>query len=307
MILTVCPNPSIVVNMEVDSLSVGMSNKIINKRTYFSGEALNIAVGLVRLGVEAFATGFLYESNGNQFERELHYEGVPYKFIWNKGRVREIYKFVDRKSMLTEVYESGCAIASDKQEELIEFVREQAVKSECVILSGELAEGMDEDYYERLLSVVPEDVVKVVDAEGDCLKCALKCGVDLVKPNLAELERFVRYSVKSREEVKTACRAVVKAGAKYVLLSLGKQGAVITDGSKFYYSKSVNVAMNSTIGAGDSMVAGAAAALVRGQQMQDILLCGVAAGTAAVTSPDSISFTRDKYNEILSALEIKEM
>ena len=67
MIVTVCPSPCIDVNIEVDSLSVGMSNKIISKKTFYTGKALNVAIGLARLKEDVFATGFMYEENGVQF------------------------------------------------------------------------------------------------------------------------------------------------------------------------------------------------------------------------------------------------
>ena len=92
-----------------------------------------------------------------------------------------------------------------------------------------------------------------------------------------------------------------------MLLSLGKNGAVITDGDKAYYCKSVNVAMNSTVGAGDAMVAAATIALTEDGSLREILKRGVAAGTAAVTTPDSISFCYEKYEEILSALTVEEI
>ena len=63
MILTVCPSPCIDVNMEVESLGVGMSNKIISKKTFYTGKALNVAVGLARLKADVFATGFMYDEN----------------------------------------------------------------------------------------------------------------------------------------------------------------------------------------------------------------------------------------------------
>jgi fructose-1-phosphate kinase PfkB-like protein len=107
--------------------------------------------------------------------------------------------------------------------------------------------------------------------------------------------------------LKDACRELIQRGAKIVLVSLGKKGAVITDGEKFYHCKSINVAVNSTSGAGDAMVAAAAKALVEGASLPEILRCGVAAGTAAVTHPDSKSFKKDKYNEILSSLTVKEI
>ncbi|MDE7167692.1 MAG: 1-phosphofructokinase family hexose kinase [Clostridia bacterium] len=307
MILTVCLSPCIDVNIEVDSLAVGKSHKVISKRIFFTGKALNVAIGLAHLKSDVFATGFMYEGNGNQFEIELHREGVPYKFVWNEGRVRENYKFVDMKSMLTEFNDVSPEISEQNREELITLVKRLSAKSEAVVVSGSLALGMTPDYYAKILSAVPQGVKKVVDTEGDRLNQALTCGVDLVKPNLEELERTLKKKIKTKDELLSGCKELLNRGAKYVLLSLGKQGAVITDGNKNYYCKSVNVAMNSTVGAGDGMVAAATNALVKGGDMKEILRCGVAAGTAAVTSPYSISFIKEKYEEILSSLTVKEI
>ena len=257
MIVTVCPSPCIDVNIEVDSLSVGMSNKIISKKTFYTGKALNVAIGLARLKEDVFATGFMYEENGVQFERELHREGVPYRFIWSEGRVRENYKFIDHRSMLTEVDDISPCVGREKQNELISFISSISQK--------------------------------------------------LVKPNLDELERTLKRALNSKEDMLRGCREILDKGAQYVLLSLGKKGAIITDGNKSYHCKSVNVAKNSTVGAGDGMVAAAAGALVKGADMKDVLRCGVAAGTAAVTSPESISFKKDKYEEILSSLTVEEI
>lgn len=307
MILTVCLSPCIDVNIEVDSLSVGMAHKVINKRTFFTGKALNVAIGISKLNADVFATGFMYEEGGNQFEQELHREGVPYKFVWCEGRVRENYKFIDHKSMLTEFDDVSPQVSTEKQEQLISVVGELSKNCEAVVISGSLAKGMTPDFYAKVLSAVPEGVLKVVDTEGERLYQALKTGVDLIKPNLEELERTIERPVKSKSELLAACRELLNKGAKRILLSLGKKGAIITDGNNTFYSKTINVAMNSTVGAGDSMVAAATQALISGCTLEEILRRGVAAGTAAVTSANSISFQKEKYEEILSSLIVKEI
>lgn len=306
MILTVCLSPCIDVNIEVDSLSVGMAHKVISKRIFFTGKAINVAIGLARLQADAFATGFMYNDNGNCFEQELHREGVPYKFVWSEGRVRENYKFIDNRSMLTEVNDVSPEIGKIKQKELTELVSALSENCEAVVISGSLAKGMSPDYYAEILKKVPNGVKKVVDSEGERLYSALTCGVDLVKPNLEELERTLKKELKTQSDMVKGCRTLLDKGAKRVLLSLGKQGALLVDEKSQYYSKSVNVAMNSTVGAGDGMVAAATLAMVSGGDSAEILRCGVAAGTAAVTSPISISFGKEKYSEILSSLTVKE-
>ena len=307
MILTVCLSLCIDVNIEVDSLGVGKSNTIISKRIFFTGKAINVAIGIARLGADAFSTGFMYDGNGHQFEIELHREGVPYKFVWNEGRVRENYKFIDQRSMLTEVNDISAEITKEKQQELLKLISQISPSYEAVVISGGLAKGMSAEFYGDILKAIPNGVKKVVDTEGERLFCSLKYGLDLVKPNLDELERTLKRKIKSKTEIFDACKELIAMGAKRVLLSLGKKGAIITDGHFSYYSKSVNVAMNSTLGAGDAMVAAATYAMVKNCPLQDILKYGVAAGTASVTSPNSISFSKTKFNEILSALSVKEI
>ena len=307
MILTVCLSPCIDVNIEVESLAVGMSHKLINKRIFFTGKAINVAIGISRLNADVFSTGFMYEDNGNQFEVELHREGVPYKFVWCKGRVRENYKFIDHKSMLTEIDDISPEVSPEKQTELIELVKQLSGKCEAVVVCGGLAKGMTPDYYGKLLAAVPAGVKKIVDTEGERLYSALNAGVDLIKPNLDELERTLKRPLRTQSDMLAGCKQLLDKGAKCVLLSLGKKGAIITDGKRNLYSKSVNVAMNSTAGAGDAMVAAATKALCGGADSAEILRCGVAAGTASVTLPDSISFLKEKYEEILQTVTVKEI
>lgn len=307
MILTVCLSPCIDVNMEVESLNVGMTHKIISKRVFFTGKAINVAIGLARLKVDAFATGFMFEENGHQFEQELHREGVTYKFVWNKGRVRENYKFIDHKSMMTEINDISPAVPELKQQELLDLVKQISPSCEAVVISGGLTKGMAPEFYAEILKSVPSGVTKVVDTEGDRLLSSLKVGVQLVKPNLDELERTYRRRFRTRDEMLTGCKYLLDSGAEKVLLSLGKQGAIITDGRNGYYCKSVNVAMNSTLGAGDAMVAAATMALTRRADIHEILKCGVAAGTASITAPDTISFNKEKYEEILSTLSVEKI
>ncbi len=307
MILCVSLNPCLEVNIEVDSLSVGMAHKVRSKRTFFTGKSLNVAIGLSRLGADAFATGFMYEENGRLFEQELHKEGVTYKFVWNEGRVKEVYKFIDRRYMMTEVDDEATLISEDNKIKLLSTVADLSRKCDTVVCSGDLSAGLSDDYISRVFSVVPSGVKKVLDCEGEKMLAALKYGVDLVKPNLGELQRTLKVKITDRDSMIRACDALIEKGAKIVLLSLGKQGAIITDGNRRYYCVSLNVAMNSTAGAGDAMVAAAAKALTEGQPLESILQSGVAAGTASVTLPDSISFRKEKYEEILQGLQIKEI
>lgn len=307
MILCVSLSPCLETNFEVDSLAVGRMHKVISRRTFFTGKALNVATGISRLGAHALASGFMYEDNGRQFEQELHKEGVTYKFVWNKGRVKEVYKFVDRRSMLTEVVDDATPIEDCNAKSLLDMVADLSSSCRAVVITGDLTDGLPENYMREVLSAVSPNALKVVDTDGGRMADLLGCGVDLVKPNLEELKNATDMKITDKDSMLRACDVLLSKGAKRVLLSLGKQGAVMYDGNKSLYCTSLNVAMNTTAGAGDAMVAAATKALCEGADLSDILKCGVAAGTASVTLPDSISFLREKYEEILHMVTVKEI
>ena len=307
MILTVCMSPCTDVTIELDAFNIGKTNIVKSKALTFGGKALNVAIGVRRLGESCHATGVMYNDNGYMFENVLDKEGVPFTFVWNKGRARENYKFIDSRSMLTEVNDVGENVSPEKLEEVLATVRMLSARSSVTVLSGSLPRGVDPSYYAQLVRAVDKNSLKIVDTSGQRMFAALREGVDLVKPNIDELEDTIGKSIESKEDMLAGCRELIEQGAKRVLLSLGKQGAIITDGTRNYYCKSMNVAVNSTVGAGDGMVAAAAVALEQGAPLSELLRAGVAAGTATVMTTGTVSFTKEKYNEVMANLHVTEL
>ena len=307
MILTVCMSPCTDVTMELDSFNLGRTNVVKSKKVAFGGKALNVAIGVARLGEKAHVTGLMYNENGHLFENILYQENVGYTFTWNPGRARENYKFIDSRAMLTEVNDVGGEISEGKAAEVIDLVRSLSISSNVTVLSGSLPKGLSADYYGRLAQAVHKDSLKIVDASGQRIFSALNVGVDLVKPNLEELENALGRALEDKSDMLAGCYELLDRGAKRVLLSLGKRGAIITDGTENYFCKSLNVAMNSTVGAGDGMVAAAAIALQNGGSTAEILRAGVAAGTATVMSVGNVSFTKEKYEEVFATLNVEKI
>ena len=306
MILTVCPNPCVDCTIELDFLNVGKMNRIRNKQETYAGKALNVAISLKRLGGNCLATGFMFQDNGRLFIQRCTQEGVMHDFVWNPGSARVNYKIIDNKSMMTEINDKGEMVAHSKQEELINLVAERAKNCDIVVMSGSLPQGVDNDFYARLCKAIPNNVKKIVDAEGDVLLNAVREGVYMIKPNLEELEHTFGRNIESREEMIQACRELINMGAQNVLLSLGKHGAILTNGEESYFCRSANVAVNSTVGAGDSMVAAACLQIEKNASMQEILKAAVAGGTASVTTRGTGLVYIEKYNEIFQNLVVEE-
>ena len=303
MILAICPNPSIDCTIELDSLNVGMLNKIDSKVETYSGKALNVAVGVARLGEKSFATGFMFENHGRMFEHVLDKEGVKHQFIYNKGNARVNYKIIDKRSMLTEINDRGETVVRENQLELINLVERVAPECEIAVMSGSLPKGVSEDFYGEVLKVIPKNIKVIVDTEKNNMLSAIGSReIFMAKPNLRELESFAGETVVDlKDMLRAACKYIDK-GVQNVLVSLGADGAILTDGKESYFCKSASVAVNSTVGAGDSMVAAACVGLLKGVPMHELLKMSVAAGTASVTTSGTNLFYFDKYKEIYSKI-----
>lgn len=301
MILSVCPNPSIDCTIELDSLNVGMLNRIDNKVETYSGKAMNVAIGVARLGEACVTTGFMFENHRRMFEHALDKEGIEHDFVVNAGSARVNYKIIDKKSMLTEINDRGEEVTLGKQTELVEKVRELSKNAEIVVMSGSLPKGVAPEFYGKVLLVIPKDVKIIVDTEkANMLSAINNCEIFIAKPNVTELESFSGMRVKDKYDMVKAAAKYLDMGVKHVLVSMGADGAVFTNGTENYYCKSASVAVNSTVGAGDSMIAAACVGLIHGVPMSELLRRSVAAGTAAVTTSGTNLFYKDKYNEIYS-------
>ena len=249
----------------------------------------------------------MYDGNGSLFQQTLDNEGVKHSFVWNKGSVRMNYKIVDNRSMLTEINDRGESVTIEKQKELLSLVNTLSKTSSIVIISGSLPMGIEDSYYGELVKSVNSKSKVIVDTEGDKLLSAVKQGVYLIKPNLRELENVVGKKLDSKKEYLDACNYLIDKGAENVLLSLGREGAILTNGSVAYFCKSASVAVNSTVGAGDSMLSAVSVMTEKGADYEEILHSAVAAGTASITTPGTNLFYRDKYEEIYNKIFVVKL
>ena len=305
MILTICPNPCIDYTIEVENLLVGRLSRIENKIEQFAGKALNTAIGVSRLGESVTASGFMFDKGSRAFINYLERENVKCNFVVNKGSLRVNIKVIDSKSMLTELNDSGEMVTAQKQKELLELVKNISTGVDVTVISGSLPTGVKPEYYHELVKASNGKVI--IDCEKDNLKSAISAGVYMVKPNLYELESFTGDTYRSYQDMLKGCQKMLDAGASKVLLSLGIRGAILTDGTNSFYCHSENVAVNSTVGAGDSMVAAASIGIKNGFSDEEILRTAVSAGTASVITQGTSLFTKDKFEEIYKKLKVTKM
>jgi 1-phosphofructokinase len=135
----------------------------------------------------------------------------------------------------------------------------------------------------------------------------LKSKPDLIKPNIEELEDYFNEKFHSTDEmVKMIRKRIISNGIQTVVVSLGVKGSILVNKDSYYKTKGLEVKVESTVGAGDAMVAGIAYSIKNGYGPKKQLLYGTAAATANIMTPGTQTGDLDKIKELLEKISIKK-
>ncbi len=256
MIYTVTFNPAIDYVMQLDRLNEGKTNRSKKEALYFGGKGINVSAVLAQLGAKTTAMGFIAGFTGDALEKAVRESGVETDFVvLNKGCTRINLKLKGEQE--TEINAQGPDIPADKLEELYQKL-DKLKKGDTLVLAGSVPSSLPQDIYESILKRLDGRGIRfVVDATKALLLNVLPYKPYLIKPNQHELEELFDRTFTNDEEIAEAAGYLQKKGAKNVLVSLGKNGALLLDEFGMLHrhpalgGKPVN-----TVGAGDSMVAG---------------------------------------------------
>lgn len=247
------------------------------------GGGINVARAIKILGGEATAVFPSGGYTGKHFNQLLKDEGVPVVIIESENETRENIVVVDQsKNLQYRFGMPGTALQEEEWKKVLHVI-DAMDDIEYLVCSGSLPPGVPEDIYGRLAVMAKQKGAKcIVDTPGKPLKLAMEAGLYLIKPNLGELSAFAGKEHLSNEEAKEIALSIVSAGrCEVVVVSMGAAGAMLVTKDLVEMYPSSKVERKSTVGAGDSMVAGIVYSLSLNKNLQDAVRYGVACGTAA--------------------------
>jgi 6-phosphofructokinase 2 len=251
------------------------------------GGGINVARAIKILGGTATAVFPSGGYTGKQFNRLLEDEEVPMVIIESTNETRENIVVVDQSKNLQ--YRFGMPGTELNEGEWKEFLRviESMEDIDYLVCSGSLPPGVPEDIYAQLAVIAKRKGAKcVVDTSGRPLHLAMEVGVYLIKPNIGELSAFAGKDFLSIDDARAIAMEIVATGkCEVVVVSMGPAGAMLVTKDVIDIYTSPKVEKKSTVGAGDSMVAGIIYSLSRHNELTDALRYGVACGTAATMNP----------------------
>ena len=306
MITAACLNPAIDRTVSVPSLVPGGLNRVAASRSDAGGKGVNVAVTLARLGEDAACVAFLPRENGRLIEEKLIAEGVERAAVPLNGAIRTNLKVFDEaKREITEINESGAPVNEADVSRMAKLLAEYAAKSDFLVLSGSLPPGCPASFYREVIERAPATCRCVLDADANRLREGLKAKPFLIKPNIHELRELTGEVIDTVADIDRAARSLIAQGVGVVAVSMGGEGAFITNGETSLLAPRVDVAVRSTVGAGDAMIAGLTAGFSRGLPLNETFRLGVACATASVMSEGTGLIDRETCDALLNRVVIE--
>lgn len=282
-IVTITLNPALDKSISVPELVPEKKLRALSSKVEPGGGGINISRALKKLGVDSEAIILSGGYTGKALESLLNKEGVRYTAIETANDTRENFVVFDEDKKLQYRFGMPGEAVSDKEIGALLQVLGNYNDVEYLVVSGSLPPGTSTEVFHELATIAKQINAKlIVDTSGDGLKAAVKEGLYLIKPNLRELASLVGKEWIDSLEVVTTARQVIAAGScEAMAVSMGAEGAMLITATEQYKAAAPKVQVLSTVGAGDSMVAGILAALSKGWGWEQVLQYGVAAGSAA--------------------------
>ncbi len=258
-IVTLTLNASIDQTARVPNFTAGEVNRVTWEQSDAGGKGVNVASFLADFGHALAVTGLLGEGNQQLFVRLFAEKGLIDRFVRVPGQTRVNVKVVD--DVLDQVTDinfpgvsvDGAAVAAVTAA-VMTLVDEGA---KVFVLSGSLPAGVPTTIYRDLTaSLKARGRTVVLDTSGEGLAHAIAAGPDVIKPNILELTELVGHPLEGDAAIVAAARGLRQQGIDLVAVSMGGRGAIFVDGGEAVHAEPPRVAIKSTVGAGDAMVAG---------------------------------------------------
>lgn len=252
------------------------------------GGGINVARAIVALGGQAVAVFPSGGSAGAEIERMLEAEQVPFEAVAIKCATRESLS-VD-EAVTGRQYRfmlPGPPMSSSDQSRCLQALRDLPQKPLWLVASGSLPPGVPDGFFANVGQLCRSLGIRLVlDTSGPALAACEGLQVAMIKPSLLELAQVTGKSLDGEAATAAAARNLVRRRfADAIVVSMGARGALLVTAEIEHAFEAISVPVRSTVGAGDSMLAGITLSLARNVPLLEAVAYGVVAGAAAVMAP----------------------
>ncbi|MFP8965175.1 1-phosphofructokinase [Pokkaliibacter sp. CJK22405] len=282
-ITTLTLNPALDLTVQLGELQPGEVNLAHDGNLRPAGKGINVAMVLSDLGNQVTVSGILGQENRAAFDELFHERGFDNRFIYEAGSTRVNVKLSETGGRVTDINLPGIIVSDDTKAALNQQLEALEAGSDVFVLSGSLPRGLAADTYHHLINTLHQAGKRVVlDTSGKALMAAVSAAPWLIKPNVEELEQWAGRELPEQQDQEQAVREMLKQGITHVVLSDGEKGVRWYSREGAWQAISPKIDVVSTVGAGDSLVAGLTHGLVARQAIPEVLRLATAVAALAV-------------------------
>lgn len=307
-IITLTLNPAFDVHCFSENFQPFHENlaKITNNEA--GGKGVNISRALTVCGTENLAFVVLGEENGESFARTMSADGMTYRTISVQGRIRENITIHTDNADETRISFAGFDAPADLLAQVEKALADEIDGETVVTLTGRNPSGVGIEETKAMLRRFAEKGAKIViDSRSFSLSDLVEMKPWLIKPNQEEISAYLGREIESLDEVIEAAKKLHEGGMTNVMISLGSKGALLVSDEGIFSAKPPKIEALSTIGAGDSSIAGFLAASSEGLGAKDALCRAVAYGTAACLTEGTKPPRPEDVTRVMREIEIQTM
>jgi 1-phosphofructokinase len=280
-ILTLTLNPALDLTVRLARLEPGEVNRSETLLSHAAGKGVNVAQVLADLGHQVTVGGFLGEDNPHAFEALIAQRGFADAFIRVPGETRSNIKIAEQDGRVTDINAPGPLVSEQAQQALLDQLTRIAPGHDAVVVAGSLPRGVSPQWLQGVLVALKNLGLKVaLDTSGEALRAGLQAGPWLVKPNTEELAEALENPTDS---VALQARRLHLLGVEHVVVSDGANGVNWFSPDTALHATPPKVTVASTVGAGDSLLAGMLHGLLESESPERTLRRATAIAAMAVT------------------------
>lgn len=283
-IITVTLNPAYDLVGGLKEIHLGKVNQVKPYGRYPAGKGINVAKVLSALGQPAAVTGFLGAENSAEFYKEFAKYQLTSHFVEVEGATRTNIKLTDEKGSVTDINFQGFTVSEQQWNEFVANTKDLLVAADYVVVAGSLPQGVTVEAFSTWLNSLSAAGAKVIlDTSGAALNAGLRSKVWMIKPNDHELSEYVGRELQFDEDIIKVAQELNETGIDNVVVSLGSRGSIWVGKGIALRARPPRIdKIISTVGAGDSMVAGMVFGAAQGMASKDILRLATAVSAYAV-------------------------
>ena len=308
-IATVTLNPAFDLVGRLARIEIGEVNTVETLGLYPAGKGINVAKVLADLGAKLSVTGFLGEENQGDFVQAFAQNGVEDKFYRITGKTRINVKITETEADVTDLNFLGFEISEQDWKAFIRQSQTWESQYDLVAVCGSLPRGVTPEQFAAWLESLHQQGLKVVlDSSNAALTAGLTAHPWLVKPNRRELEVWAGRSLHTIEEVIEAAEQLRSHGIENVIISMGEKGSVWLNSEGVLQAQPPHCKnVVSTVGAGDSMVAGLIYGFSQGWSKEKTLSFASATSALAVSQSNVGISDKQVLEQILAQVKLTNL